>query len=46
MSEEEPTETELIAGYIKWANANRIPMSSMSYDEIYEYICRYLKAAG
>ena len=43
---DEPTESELIAGYIKWANVNAIPVDSLSYDEIYEYICRYLKAAG
>ena len=43
---DETTESELIAGYIKWAQVNAIPTGALSYDEIYEYICRYLKAAG
>ena len=40
------SESDLIAGFVKWANVNRIPVNSLSYEEIYEYICRYLKAAG
>lgn len=43
---EEVTEATLIAGFIKWAQMNRIPLYAFSYSEIYEYICRYLKAAG
>ena len=43
---DEPTESELIAGYIKWAQVNCINISSYSYEETYEYICRYLTAAG
>ena len=43
---DELTESELIAGFVKWANVNAIPTDSLSYEEIEEYICRYLKAAG
>jgi len=46
MSEQEPTEPELVAGFIRWAQVNRIPVDSLSYEEMYEYICRYMKAAG
>ena len=43
---DEPTESELIAGFVKWAQVNAIPTDALSYEEIEEYICRYLKAAG
>ena len=49
VSEEErdrQEEQELIAGFIKWAQVNGIHVSRYSYGELYEYICRYLKAAG
>ena len=39
-------ESELIAGFVKWAQANAIPTDTMTDAELYEYICRYQKAAG
>ena len=44
--EEMQAEQELIAGFLKWAQKNSISVAKYSYDELYEYICRYLKAAG
>ena len=43
---DEVTESELIAGFIQWASVNAIPLHEHSYEEIEEYILRYLKAAG
>ena len=40
------TESELIAGFVKWARANAIPTDTMTDAELYEYVCRYQKAAG
>ena len=49
MSEREAemqTEQELIAGFLRWAQKNSISVAHHSYDELYDYIYRYLKAAG
>ena len=49
MSEEErdiQEEQELIVGFLQWARVNGIRVERYSYGEIYEYMCRYLKAAG
>lgn len=43
---DEVTESTLIAGFIQWARANAIQTDVLTDDEIYEYVCRYLKAAG
>ena len=40
------TESELIAGFVKWARANAIPMDMMTDAELFDYVCRYLTAAG
>ncbi len=37
---------ELIAKFVKWAQKNSIPIKEHSYEEIDEYIMRYLMAAG
>ena len=42
----EVTESELIAGFVKWARANAISTETMTDEELFEYTCRYLKAAG
>ena len=42
----EMTESELIAGFVKWAQANAIPTDTLTDDEMYEYVCRYIRAAG
>ena len=42
----EMTESELIAGFMKWVQANTIPIDTLTDDEMYEYVCRYIRAAG
>ena len=42
----EPTKSELIAGFVKWAQANAINTSVLTDAELYEYVCRYMMAAG
>ena len=44
--EEDTLDAQLIAGFIRWAQKNSIPINEHSYAEIEEYIMRYLKAAG
>ena len=46
MMNDEEMESQLIAGFIRWAQKNSIPINEHSYAEIEEYIMRYLKAAG
>ena len=43
---DEPTDTELIAGFVQWAHVNAIDINNYSYAEIQEFAMRYLKAAG
>lgn len=43
---DELTEAEQIAGFVRWARANAIPTDTMSDAELFEYACRYIKAAG
>ena len=43
---DEMTESEQMAGFVKWARANAIDTDILTDDEIFEYVCRYIKAAG
>lgn len=43
---EEVSESTLIAGFVKWAQANAIQTDVLTDAELYEYVCRYLRAAG
>ena len=47
MSEEvNDTEEQMILRFIKWSEVNCIPIHEHSYEEIEEFIMRFLKAAG
>jgi len=43
---DEMTESEQIAGFVKWAQANGIPTDALTDAKLFEYVCRYIKAAG
>ena len=42
----EPTESELVAGFVQWLTVNKIPIHNDSQEEIDWYMLRYLMAAG
>ena len=42
----EVKEDQLLSGWIRWARVNKIDTEVLTDDEIFEYVCRYLTAAG